>query len=278
MAPPVIEAISPIYGPLDGGTAVLIRGSGLAGATKVKFGFDQSELVSVHSDAEIATLSPKPRVGGNTLVTVYVGDTPSNSLTFNYIRNWGGDRQTVFLIEVGYLLLLLSLGAAYASWPPFKSFFSHDLGAVPIIIPWFAALGGVTISLTAVFRHADDWDPSYFFWHIARPFMAVVLGSVAYLIFLGGVLASGSVAVSATPTSGIQGISYDVIAFVGGYREDVLRTLIKRVVDLILNPPGAPAELPRKPLTAPPHLPPIDGAGTVQPETTTAAAALTKSN
>src|SRR5216683_2196422 len=92
MLPPVIEAISPIYGPLDGGTAALIRGSGLAGATKVKFGFDQSELVSVHSDAEIATLSPKPRVGGNTLVTVYVGDTPSNSLTFNYIRNWGDDQ------------------------------------------------------------------------------------------------------------------------------------------------------------------------------------------
>jgi len=108
--------------------------------------------------------------------------------------------------------------------------------------------------------------------------MAVVLGSVAYLIFLGGVLASGSVAVSATPTSGIQGISYDVIAFVGGYREEVLRTLIKRVVDLILNPSSAPAELPRKPLTAPPHLPGSDGAGTVPPETTTAAAAPTSSS
>jgi hypothetical protein len=247
--------------------------------TKVRFGFDQSELVSAHSDNQIATLSPKARVGGNALITVYAGDTPSNSLTFNYIaRRWGGDRRSVFWIEVGYLILLLSLGAAYASWPPFKSFFSHDLGAVPIIIPWFAALGGVTISLTAVFRHTDDWDPSYFFWHIARPFMGMVLGSVAYLIFLGGVLASGSVAVSATPTSGIQGISYDVIAFVGGYREDVLRALIKRVVDLILNPAGATAEPPRRPLTAPPYLPATDGAGGVPREATTAAATQSKNS
>lgn len=278
MAPPIIEDISPIYGPLDGGTPVLIRGSGLAGATKVKFGFDHSELVTSHSDAEIAALSPKARVGGNALVTVYVGDTPSNSLTFNYIARHWGDRKTVFWIEVGYLLLLLSLGATYASWPPFKSFFSHDLGAVPLIIPWFAALGGVTASLTAVFGHTDDWDPRYLFWHIARPFMAIVLGSVAYLIFLGGVLASGSGAVSATPsTTGVQGISYDVIAFVGGYREDVLRTLIKRVVDLILNPPSSPAEAPRKPLTAPPYLAGTDGAGTVPRETTIAAAAPTDS-
>jgi hypothetical protein len=280
MVLPVIEAISPVYGPVDGGTPVLIRGSGLAGATKVRFGFDQSELVTAHSETEIATLSPKARVGGNALVTVYVGDTPSNSLTFNYIaRIWGGDRKTVFWIEVGYLLLLLSLGAAYASWPPFKSFFSHDLGAVPIIIPWFAALGGVTASLTAVFGHTDDWDPRYFFWHIARPFMAIVLGSIAYLIFLGGVLASGSAAVSATPsTAGIQGISYDVIAFVGGYREDVLRTLIKRVVDLILNPPAAAAEPPRKPLIAPLYLPAGAGPGNAPPETTTVAAAPPNSN
>lgn len=235
---------------------VLIRGRGLTGATKVKFGLREIEVDggTVHSDSEVTILSPHS-VAGNALVTVWVGETPSNSLTFNYqARSWG-DRRSVFLIESGYLFILLVLGLAYASWPPFKSLFSHDLGAIPIIICWFAALGGVTISLTAVFRHTNDWDPSYFFWHLARPFVAVVLGSIAYLIFLGGVLASGSVAVTATPTSGVQGISYDVIAFVGGYREEVLRTLIKRVVDIILNPSGLVAEAPPKPLVAPPYVP-----------------------
>jgi hypothetical protein len=219
---------------------VLIRGQGLTGATTVKFGFNESPTVVVHSDTELATMSPPSLSGGNALVTVYANDIPSNSLTFNYLsRMWAGDRRSVFFVEVAYLLLLLVLGAAYASWPAFKNIFSTDLAPIPIIIPWFAALGGVTISLSAVFRHTDDWDPTYFFWHVVRPFIAIVLGSIAYLIFLGGILATGTTGVvPATPKNPIEGVSYDVIAFVAGYREEVLRSLIKRVVDLLLNPSG----------------------------------------
>lgn len=47
-------------------------------------------------------------------------------------------------------------------------------GPIPVGVTWWGALGGVTISLTGIFRHPRSWDDAHNGWHVARP----VLGAV----------------------------------------------------------------------------------------------------
>jgi hypothetical protein len=86
----------------------------------------------------------------------------------------------------------------------------NPVGPIPLGVPWWGALGGMTISFTGIFRNADRWQTRYELWHIARPFLGAVVGSVSYLIF--------------------------IVAFVTGYREDIFRELLKRATDSLFVP------------------------------------------
>src|SRR5215469_2264451 len=57
-APPAITSLSPGYGPLAGGTAVTITGSGFTGATSVSFGTNAAASFSVASDTQITATTP----------------------------------------------------------------------------------------------------------------------------------------------------------------------------------------------------------------------------
>jgi hypothetical protein len=74
MATPVITSISPGSGPVSGGTAVTIHGTGLAGATAVLFGGAKATGVTVLSDQLINAASPP----GDGTVSVTV-TTPSGT-------------------------------------------------------------------------------------------------------------------------------------------------------------------------------------------------------
>jgi len=124
-------------------------------------------------------------------------------------------------------------------------------GILPIAVPWFGALGAVTISLEGVFLWNNQWDRKYNYWHIGRPLFGAVLGIVAFFLFVVIGAAAG------TPPKFLDGtvplekiplkdfIIYYVVAFLVGYREETFRDLIKRATDLILKPgtqaPPAPA-------------------------------------
>jgi len=137
---------------------------------------------------------------------------------------------------------------------------------MPVGVPWFGALGAVLISLTGVFEHEQDWDASYWPWHVARPLIGVAVAVVSVLILQAGVLAVGSTPIpsastptptaasgQATPTptptppaSSTQNqttnpkiptnLLYYLVAFLVGYREETFRELMKRLVDIILAP------------------------------------------
>ena len=55
---PTVSGISPIAGPLGGGTLVTITGTGFTGATAVMFGINQAASVTVVSASTITALSP----------------------------------------------------------------------------------------------------------------------------------------------------------------------------------------------------------------------------
>jgi hypothetical protein len=149
-----------------------------------------------------------------------------------------------FWLGMGYTSLLLLMAAAYNTWFAGTGGSKPVLlgGILPIAVPWFGALGAVTISLEGVFLWNSQWDTKFNYWHIGRPIFGAVLGIVAFFLFVLIVTTSG------TPPKFLTGgateskdlIIYYVVAFLVGYREETFRDLIKRATDLILRPAAQP--------------------------------------
>jgi hypothetical protein len=184
-----------------------------------------------------------------------------------------------FVLALVYLLvlLLLAVGREAGFWFLDQL---HDpiAGVLPLGVPWFGALGAVTLSLYGVFDHNDHWDPKWNYWYIARPLVGIILAIIAYFTFITLINSTGltprtsatttstSTTTSATlaptgtlPTTSIPGqaggsqtggnatgpstlLLYYVLAFIVGFREDTFRSLIKRAADVLFGPgdPGPP--------------------------------------
>lgn len=132
-----------------------------------------------------------------------------------------------FVLAMVYLFVLLVLGIGYGAWSAFRQVLPETLGPIPIGVPWWGALGAVTISLYGVFRHNQKWERSFNYWHIARPFLGAVLGMVAYLVFVVVIDATGVQA----KRSGT--LVYYLVAFLVGYSEDTVQLLLKRATDVL---------------------------------------------
>ncbi|MGA5823670.1 beta strand repeat-containing protein [Kitasatospora sp. NPDC094028] len=79
---PVISGINPNHGPAAGGTAVTISGSGLTGATSVKFGTVPVPFFTLVSDSQITTIAPAGT--GSAAVTVTTPLGTSNGVIYTY--------------------------------------------------------------------------------------------------------------------------------------------------------------------------------------------------
>jgi hypothetical protein len=78
-------------------------------------------------------------------------------------------RSRLFVVESAYLVALAVVFIAYQISDAFRDAVPSSLGALPVGVPWFGAVGGTLISLTGIFKHPHDWKPSYELWHYARP-------------------------------------------------------------------------------------------------------------
>jgi len=151
-----------------------------------------------------------------------------------------------FWLAMMYTALLLLMGGIYnLSRLELKGTLLG--GILPVAVPWFGALGAVTISLEGVFLHNQQWDRKHNYWHIGRPLFGAVLGIVAFFLFVVIGSAAGTPPKFLDPgprTTDIPPLKdfiiYYVLAFLVGYREETFRELIKRATDLILKP-GVPA-------------------------------------
>jgi len=150
-----------------------------------------------------------------------------------------------FWLELLYLILLIVGAVAWVKGSFLHSVLPDPIGPVPISIPWFGALGAVLISLAGISAHnrvgargASAWDPSYNFWHVARPAVGAAVGTVGYLLFAAVIDATRTP--GTPPSPGTAPVS-NLIAFLLGYREESFRELIKRAVDLLLVPATRPA-------------------------------------
>jgi RsiW-degrading membrane proteinase PrsW (M82 family) len=136
------------------------------------------------------------------------------------------------LVDVGYLVLLGSLALWWGQSPWLRSHFPLASSGVPVEVLWWGALGAVTVSLAATTKFRDTWDDSLNAWHVARPATGAVLGGVSYLIYVLVIATAG--ATRTHPSSGE--LTFYLVAFLVGYREETFRQLINRATDAILGP------------------------------------------
>jgi hypothetical protein len=115
---------------------------------------------------------------------------------------------------------------------------------LPVWVPLGGALGGCFVSLVGTAMHTADWDSSRFgYWHILRPLLGMLSGSVAVLMLLF-VLKGVAPDVIPRSSSGYtaSGVAVlFVLAFVVGYREETFRDLVRKVVDMMLGPSDSQA-------------------------------------
>lgn len=139
-------------------------------------------------------------------------------------------RVVIFWLQIAYLAALVAIAYFVNSG---TIAVSEMFGPIPRGIVWFGALGGVLISLSGVFEHHKDWDPSYWPWHVSRPLVGATFACVAVIAFQSGVLAIGG---SVVTGSSDKFLLYYLVAFVVGYREETFGRLIKRLADVLLEP------------------------------------------
>src|SRR5205823_6344644 len=72
---PSVSAIAPASGPAAGGTSVKITGSGLSGATGVKFGAKDASSFTVDSNGQITATSPAGTAGAVGVTVLGPGGT-----------------------------------------------------------------------------------------------------------------------------------------------------------------------------------------------------------
>ena len=75
IAPPTITGISPISGPITGGTTVIITGTNLTTATAVKFGATNAASYTVNSATQVTATSPAGSAGTIHLAVTTAGGT-----------------------------------------------------------------------------------------------------------------------------------------------------------------------------------------------------------
>jgi hypothetical protein len=87
---PSVTSVNPASGPASGGASVTITGTGLAGATAVRFGTAPARSFSVTSDTQISAVTPLGAGLTRLIVTTPIGTSNAVSYTFQPAPTLGG--------------------------------------------------------------------------------------------------------------------------------------------------------------------------------------------
>ncbi len=129
------------------------------------------------------------------------------------------------------------LGGAFGAYElsdAFRAWFPVKAGGIPLATIWFGALGGLTLSLSALSNEPEGVAERVerVGWHLWRPVAGAIMGPMGCLILI--VTAE---AASNKPVVANDPVFY-VVAFVLGFREEAFRQLIKRAGDALIAPSG----------------------------------------
>jgi hypothetical protein len=156
-------------------------------------------------------------------------------------------------VAIAILLVVLLVAARRGWFGDTPMVIGHVL---PLVVVWAGALGGVAKSVMGLAAHwpkmsvdlpADeatkrkatkyvDERLEWNVWHLTRPWMGAILGTVSTLI---GVLVLGTVGVGANKTIDLSngGIAtLALISFVVGYQQTAFRQMLERVLNVLVGP------------------------------------------
>jgi hypothetical protein len=142
----------------------------------------------------------------------------------------------IYAASLAWMIALIAAFVLFERWGWFASAVHFKVGKLPFEAIWFGALGGLLISLQGIFDYNRKWRNSYNYWHLVRPVLGAIMGTLGCLIFIVLTEAATKRASPAKP------LFYDVLALAIGYREASFRALLKRLVDTIILPPAAEKE------------------------------------
>lgn len=164
----------------------------------------------------------------------------------------------VFIVALGWLLLLLMVFVAWVTVPGFRHAFPHSYGHIPVEVPWFGAVGGCLVSFGGIFRYNRQWNPAYEYWHPVRPLIGTFTGGIACVLLLALLRAAAGHNISNDPAV------FDGAAFVFGFAEESFRQLITALTNVFVKP-GSGGAGPTPPPSPPPAPPPSGGAPAGEP-------------
>jgi len=84
LAAPIVTQVNPAAGPTGGGTSITITGTGLAGATAVRFGLTNATNFAVNSGTKITATAPAGTVGTVDITVTTPGGTSTTSAADQY--------------------------------------------------------------------------------------------------------------------------------------------------------------------------------------------------
>jgi IPT/TIG domain len=144
-------------------------------------------------------------------------------------------RPTIFWYDVGVIVLLGVIAIGYFEFrQQVDDFVAKPVAALALRAMWFAALGGIVISLKGVYDHAcmaGGWDDGFSLWHFGRPLSGAIAGLVT-VVLLSAINPSGD------PS---EPVVY-AVAFIFGTQEKRFFNFLYEVAKLVVQVPGEQAE------------------------------------
>ena len=163
------------------------------------------------------------------------------------LSHLGPDGLLMILLAEFVALVLLWIAWEW-EWPGF----SHDhltpvmYGVLPLVVPFFGALGGLSNAMWSVVWHWKDYDSpdpakrnnegrTWSAWTVIQVVIGAVFGTVASLIVVlitkTITLGEAEEAISATGMGVLA-----AVAFAVGFRQQTFQNLVTKVVDVITGP------------------------------------------
>lgn len=169
------------------------------------------------------------------------------------ILRWSGGALLQWDLVILAIMVFLLL-AWFQKWWDINTLPNPIGGMLPLVAPWAGALGGVAISIVGLASHFGDWGPrvdkkkravdhpgymqriGWNAWHVSRPFVGALFGSVAAMIVVFVFGTVGATEDGRLDPSPLGTAAVFAAAFIVGYRDGTFRDLAERVIDTLFGP------------------------------------------
>jgi len=139
----------------------------------------------------------------------------------------------IALYTVGFMVVLVAL--AFIDRLYLGSL--DDLTRLIIYIACSGGLGSLAYSIFGYIEHRgkNDFDLSYFWWYILRPFIGIIYGTFAFLFVAGGLMTLSGVSVDTNLFTTKTVMFYCALSFLAGYAEHAFSLQLKELAEAVFK-------------------------------------------